>query len=504
VSVDTAAPTRTYQLFINGEWTPASTGKTFEVRNPATGEKIADVAEATVDDVERAVDAARKAFDDGRWSGLSPGERSAILYRLADKLEENAALLAELESRNAGKPIKLSSNSDIPFAIDNLRFFAGAARQLEGRATAEYVTGYTSMIRREPLGVVASITPWNYPFMMAIWKVGPALAAGNTVVLKPASLTPLTTLELARIAREAGLPDGVLNVLTGPGERIGNALAAHAKVDMVSLTGDSSTGRKIMEAASGTVKRAHLELGGKAALIVYEDADIEAAAQGAVVAGFVNTGQDCTAGTRVYAHESVYKPLLERIVEKAKQVRVGDPMNEKTDMGPLVSAAQRDKVEGFVKRAVAAGAKVAVGGKRADIASGFYFEPTVITDAAHESEMIQSEAFGPVIAMSTFQTGEEAIHRANDVAFGLSGSVWTKDVFKALNTAKQLNFGTVWINDHLPIASEMPHGGFKQSGFGKDMSSYSLEEYTRVKHVMAELTGAPKKGWHFTIFGDAE
>ncbi|NDD29321.1 MAG: aldehyde dehydrogenase family protein [Proteobacteria bacterium] len=494
-----------YTLYIDGRFRSARGGGVIDVRNPATGALVGRVASAGAPDVEDAIAAARHAFDDGRWSGLSPGERSAALFKLAQVLENRADLLARLETLQTGKPIKLSKNGDIPFAIDNLRFFAGAARVLEGRAAAEYVTGYTSMIRREPIGVIASIAPWNYPFMMAIWKIGPALAAGNTVVLKPASITPLTAFELADAAREAGIPDGVLNVVSGPGDEVGPMLCTDRRIDMVSLTGDTSTGRTIMEAASKTLKRVHLELGGKAALVVFEDADLEAAAQGAAVAGFMNTGQDCTAATRVYVHESVKQAFIDKLVARTRKVRVGDPLDEKTDLGPLMSAAQLDKVVGFVDRAAKAGARVAVGGQRLTdgaLGAGFYFAPTVVTDVAQDAELMQCEAFGPVLAVGSFSTVDEAVSKANDVEFGLASSVWTRDVFKAFNVSRRLDFGTVWINDHLPIASEMPHGGFKQSGFGKDMSMYAFEEYTRVKHVMAELGGDAVKGWHGAVFGD--
>ncbi|MDQ7826715.1 MAG: gamma-aminobutyraldehyde dehydrogenase [Candidatus Eremiobacteraeota bacterium] len=496
-----------YKLFIGGEWVASGSGETMKVINPATGEEIARVASATAEDVNKAVAAARAAFEDGRWSGLSPGERSMLLWKFAAALEEKAMELADLETLHSGKPVKLTRNSDIPFAIDNLRFFAGACRALEGRSTAEYVTGYTSMIRREPLGVVASIAPWNYPFLMAIWKIGPALAAGNTVVLKPASITPLTSLELAKIAHEAGIPPGVLNVITGRGEIVGSALAGHMDVDMVSLTGDTATGRRIMTAASGSLKRVHLELGGKAALIVYDDADLDAAARGAVVAGFVNTGQDCTAATRIYAHESVFQSVVDRMVELTKQVRLGDPKDEKTDMGPLSSEGHLKNVSSFVERARKAGATILVGGQQArgaGLDKGFYYEPTLVTGLPQDAELVRNEVFGPVMVLLPFKTEDEVIAKANDVIFGLASSVWTKDIYKAMNTARRLDFGTVWINDHLPLASEMPHGGFKQSGFGKDMSMYSLDEYTRIKHVMADLGGQVRKGWHFTIFGDQE
>jgi betaine-aldehyde dehydrogenase len=497
---------RTYDLFIDGHWTPAASGATFAVHNPANGEVVGRVAKADPADVTRALQAARRAFDDGRWSGLSPGERATVLFKLADLIAEHATELADLESLQAGKPVKMSHNSDIPFAIDNLRFFAGAARCLEGRSAGEYVGGYTSMIRREPLGVVSSITPWNYPFMMAIWKIGPALAAGNTVVLKPASITPLTTLELARLAHEAGLPPGVLNVVTGPGETIGSQLASAPEADMVSLTGDSATGKKIIEATAGTLKKAHLELGGKAAFVVFGDADLEAAAQGAVVGAFINSGQDCTAATRVYVEASMHDALVARIVELTRQIRLGDPQAPTTDMGPLVSAAQQRKVASMVEQAVREGGRIEIGGtipSLPGLEQGYFYEPTVITGLSQKAELVQQEAFGPVLVVLPFEGEEAGVTLANDVEFGLASSVWTRDVYKALRVSRRLSFGTVWINDHLPIASEMPHGGFKSSGFGKDMSSYSLEEYTRIKHVMADLSGQARKGWHFTVFGDA-
>ncbi len=493
--------------FVGGELREGTAEKTFDVTNPADGSLVQRVRLASTDDVDAAVAAARDAFPE--WSAATPGTRAEALNKLAGILAEQAEDLARVESAQTGKPIRLTTEFDVPGTVDNTAFFAGAARNLEGKATAEYSGDHTSSIRREAIGVVGSIAPWNYPLQMAAWKILPAVAAGNTIVLKPAELTPLTSLMFAQACTAAGIPDGVVNVITGSGRSAGEYLIGHPDVSMVSFTGSTGVGKRVGEVAVQTVKRTHLELGGKAPFVVFDDADLDAAVNGAVAGSLINTGQDCTAATRAYVQRPLFDAFVAGVAELFEQVRLGDPFDPQTDLGPLVSLRQRDSVAGFVERARGYGATIAAGGYApekghdgTDLTRGAFYRPTLITGITQDAEVVQSEIFGPVLVVLPFDSDDEGLRLANDTPYGLAASAWTRDVYRSLRATREIKAGCVWVNDHIPIISDMPHGGYKASGYGKDMSQYAFDEYTQVKHVMQDITAIARKDWHRTIFGD--